>query len=285
MIKFMNGKPVAEKILKSVAEDLDKYGFILKLDVVLVGNDVGSKAYVREIDKLMKPYEINFEVHRFDNSVQSELADLVTELNQDEAVNGILIPLPLPKGINKKGLLELVRQEKDVDGINYVNGTGVRNNYPLNPPTAMAILKILEHYKILLQDRKVVIVGNGDTVGKPLSFMIGGVAREVVVCDSKTEDLIKRTREADVLVAAIGKPGCITECMIKEGCVVIDAGVNTINKNGRNCIVGDVDFNDVSYKTSYITPVPGGVGPVTTACLLENLVTACKIQQKQCVKL
>lgn len=272
---IIDGRKIANEIkqdLKKRVEDLKKKDIIPKLSIILVGEDPSSKIYINMKMISGKEVGIQTELHKFpENSKEEELIELIQKLNEDEKVHGILVQLPLPKHINENRVIETISPEKDVDGLTSINMFRLlfKDEF-LIPCTPKGVIKMLDYHKIDLVGKNAVVVGRSKIVGKPMALMLLNRDATVTVCHSKTKDLKEHTKNADILIVAVGKPKLITKDMVKEGAVVIDVGINRVE--GKLC--GDVDFENVKDVASYITPVPGGVGPMTVAMVLENTVIA-----------
>ena len=279
---LIDGKGTAKKIretLKNEVEGLKKININPKLAVIMVGDNSASQIYVRNKSKACNEIGIEFEEHLLpENTTQNELIDLIEKLNNRKEINGILLQSPIPDALDINEAFRKISPEKDVDGFNPINvGKLVLNQNTFISCTPFGIIKLLEEYGISIEGKQAVIVGRSNIVGKPMSSCLLNKNATVTICHSKTKDLPSITKQADILVAAIGKSEFITEDMVKEGAVVIDVGINR-DENGK--LKGDVDFENVSKKASYITPVPGGVGPMTIAMLMYNVVKAAKNQNK-----
>ena len=281
--KKLLGKPVAEKIYLSITEKLQKLhlnSIIPKLSVILIGNDPSSKIYVNSKKKAFTRMKCKSEIHHFDENVLEEhVINLVDNLNSDNTVHGILIQLPLPKHLDSEKIIKKINPKKDVDGFHPENlGNLLQGNPTFIPCTPYGCIEVLKYYNINIKSKHVVIVGRSNIVGKPLfallsqRFKIGNAT--VTICHSHTKNLSKYTKMADVLIVAVGKSHLITDNMIKDGVIILDVGINRINDTSQKgyYIVGDVDFDRVVNKASAITPVPGGIGPMTIAMLLYNTV-------------
>ena len=244
------------------------------LAVVYIGNDPVSLSYIRAKEKAAKEIGIDFLFYKLtDKSSEKKVVGLIHRLNQDKNISGIIVQLPLPAHLPKKEIFNAVALEKDIDVLSDKARELLKNGQPIFiPPPAGAVLEFLKTAKMPLKKSTVVVVGRGMLVGEPVAMLLKQRAKRLIVCDRKTKSLTTETRKADILISAVGQPNLIKKEMVKKGAVVIDAG--TTKYKGK--IVGDVDFADVSLKTSYITPVPGGVGPVTVAMLLANAVKAAK---------
>ena len=277
---LIDGKGTAKKIrekLKIEVEELKKNNINPRLAVIMVGDNSASHIYVRNKSKACNEIGIEFEEHLLpENITQNELIDLIEKLNNRKEINGILLQSPIPDALDINEAFRKISPEKDVDGFNPINvGKLVLNQNTFISCTPFGIIKLLEEYGISIEGKQAVIVGRSNIVGKPMSSCLLNKNATVTICHSKTRDLPSITKQADILVAAIGKSEFITEDMVKEGAVVIDVGINR-DENGK--LKGDVDFENVEKKASYITPVPGGVGPMTITMLLNNVIKATKEQ-------
>ena len=260
---ILYGKPVAEKIYQEIKEELKGGQIQPFLAVILVGEDKASHSYVRVKEKKAEELGIKFELYHFTtNSLSSQIIDQIQKLNENPAVAGIIVQLPLPEGLDQEKILQSISPQKDTDGLNSENPA----------PTAAAILKILDYYNIDYKNLKMVIVGRGKLVGGPLEKMLTARGIEPLVCDSKTDNLTEITSKADILISATGVPGLIKADMVSEKAIVIDAG--TAESKGE--MKGDVD-KEIYQKAKAYSPVPGGVGPLTVAMLMKNLVEAANL--------
>lgn len=280
MAKLIDGKAISEEIRQEVAcevQALSGQGIIPGLAVVLVGNDPASRTYVRLKEKACAAAGIYSEKYTLPETTgQDELFELVNRLNHRKEVHGILVQLPLPGGLDEASVIETIDPWKDVDAFHPSNvGRIMVGNYRFLPCTPAGILELLHREKIRVSGKSCVVVGRSNIVGKPMAMLLMHENGTVTICHSKTENLKEICRRADILVAAVGRPKFITADMVKPGAVVIDVGMDR-DENGKLC--GDVDFDAVEPVASYLTPVPGGVGPMTIAMLLKNTVTAAKIQ-------
>ena len=280
MAKILDGKMVSKKIkenLKIEVDELKENGIIPKLAVIMVGDDPGSKIYVRNKSIACMEVGIEFEEHLLDESTtMEELLGLIDRLNNDDSITGILLQSPIPKGLDINRAFRAIDPKKDVDGFNPVNvGKLCLGQDTLVSCTPFGIIKMLEEYGIDLEGKDAVVVGRSNIVGKPMMQCLLNKNATVTICHSRTIHLDRVTKRADILVVAIGKPNFITADMVKEGAVVIDVGINR-GEDGKLC--GDVKFDEVSKIASYITPVPGGVGPMTIAMLMNNIVKAAKMK-------
>ena len=276
MAEIIDGKKLAKKIREELKKEVIEKKLSPKLAVILVGNDEASKIYVRNKNKACEEIGIEFEEHLLsEETTMEELLDLINKLNEREDVSGILLQSPIPKHLNIKTAFETISPEKDVDGFNPINIGRLEINEPsFVSCTPYGVLKMLKEYKVEIEGKTAVVIGRSNIVGKPLIQLLLNKNATVIVTHSKTRNLEQYTKQADILVSAIGKAKYIKSDMIKEGAVVIDVGINRDPKTGK--VVGDVDFDEVSKKASYITPVPGGVGPMTIAMLMHNVVQAAK---------
>ena len=283
MSKIIDGKELAKKVrleLKDEVEKLKKDENIHpKLAVIMVGSDPASQIYVRNKSKACDEIGIEFEEFLLDeNTTQKELLDLIDKLNENEKVNGILLQSPIPKNLDINEAFRRISPEKDVDGFNPVNvGKLTLGQKGFVSCTPFGVIKMLEEYNIDIEGKNAVVLGRSNIVGKPMSQCLLNKNATVTICHSKTKNINDITKNADIIVAAIGKKEFVKGDMVKEGATVIDVGINRL-ENGK--ITGDVDFEEVSKKTSYITPVPGGVGPMTIAMLMNNIVKAAIDQNK-----
>jgi len=279
MAQIIDGKGIAKKIRGEVAAEVailrEKKGVVPKLCVVLVGEDPASQVYVRNKEKACREAGIESETRRLPASVdEKELIDIVKSLNKDKNVDGVLVQLPLPKKIDAKKVLDEVVAEKDVDGLHPLNmGRLLKGEDPLFIPcTPQGIIELILSTGIEIKGKEAVVVGRSNIVGKPIALLLLQRHATVTLCHSRTRDLGEVCRRADILVASVGSPRIVHGDMVKEGAVVIDVGVNRVE--GK--LVGDVDFDAAKEKAAFITPVPGGVGPMTIAMLLKNTLLAAK---------
>ena len=275
-MKILDGKAVSLKVKESVkvrADELKKFGIEPTLAVVLVGEDKASQTYVRAKEKACNEYGIKSVAHRLsENTTQNELLALINVLNLDDSIHGILVQLPLPKHIDTNVVLAAIDPRKDVDGFHAVNvGKLVSGLDGFVPCTPLGVMEILKEYGIYVAGLNAVVIGRSNIVGKPMANLLLNASATVTVTHSKTKNLKEICKSADLIVAAIGKPFFLKADMVKDGAVVVDVGINRLD-DGR--LVGDVDFDEVAPKCSYITPVPGGVGPMTIAMLLNNTILA-----------
>ncbi|WP_149702575.1 bifunctional methylenetetrahydrofolate dehydrogenase/methenyltetrahydrofolate cyclohydrolase FolD [Campylobacter concisus] len=275
-MKILDGKAVSLKVKESVkvrAEELKKFGVEPTLAVILVGEDKASQTYVRAKEKACNEYGIKSVAHRLsENTTQTELLALINVLNLDDSIHGILVQLPLPKHIDTNTVLATIDPAKDVDGFHAVNvGKLVSGLDGFVPCTPLGVMEILKEYGIDVAGLNAVVIGRSNIVGKPMANLLLNASATVTITHSKTKNLKEICKNADLIVAAIGSPFFLKADMVKDGAVVVDVGINRLD-DGR--LVGDVDFDEVAPKCSYITPVPGGVGPMTIAMLLNNTILA-----------
>ena len=276
MATIMDGKALSLKLkeqMKQRIAQLKQQGINPKLVVVLVGDNSASQVYVRNKHKSCVEVGIESEVITMpEQTTQQELLEVVERLNQDETVDGILVQLPLPKQIDEKTVLRSILPEKDVDGFHPVNvGLLSIGDECFAPATPSGIIAMFQEYGIDIAGKNCVVIGRSNIVGKPMAALLLKNNATVTICHSKTEDLASYTRRADVVIVATGRRHTLTAEMVKEGAVVVDVGMNR-NEQGKLC--GDVDYEEVKEKASFITPVPGGVGPMTITELLENTIQA-----------
>ena len=278
MAKLIDGKLVSAEERKKIAAEVEQLkadGYTPGLAVIIVGEDPASKVYVRNKSKACDEVGVYSEVYELpESTTEEELLALVNKLNADDKINGILVQLPLPKHLSDERVIAEISPEKDVDAFHTINvGKIMLGDYDFLPCTPAGVMVLLEHYGIDVSGKECVVVGRSNIVGKPQAMLLLHANGTVTVCHSRTKDLAEVTRRADILVVAIGKADFITGDMVKEGAVVIDVGMNR-REDGK--LTGDVDFESVEPKASYITPVPGGVGPMTITMLMKNTLTAAK---------
>lgn len=280
MAKLIDGKVISAAVKAEVAketEELKKQGVVPGLAVIIVGEDPASKVYVSNKEKACE--QMGFASFKYalpEETTEEELLELVKKLNNDPAVNGILCQLPLPKHLNEELIINTIIPEKDVDAFHPQNvGKIMIGEFDFLPCTPAGVMEMLSYENIDVNGKECVVIGRSNIVGKPMSMLLLHKNGTVTICHSRTKDLKEVCRRADILVAAVGRANFVTADMVKEGAVVIDVGINRL-ENGKLC--GDVDFAEVEPKASYITPVPGGVGPMTIATLMKNTLTAAKKQ-------
>lgn len=274
----IDGKALAARVKRQVAEEAAKLPGKPGLAVVLVGEDPASKVYVAGKERDCAECGIESFGHRLPaETTQAELLDLIRQLNEAPGVDGILVQLPLPGHLREEAVIEAIAPDRDVDCFHPRNvGRLVAGDPVFLPCTPAGVLEMLDAYEIPVRGKRCVVLGRSNIVGKPMASLLTARDGTVTLCHSRTEDLARYTREADILVSAVGRRGLVTADMVKEGAVVIDVAMNR-DEAGRLC--GDVDFDAVEAKASYITPVPGGVGPMTRACLMRNILTAARLHQ------
>ena len=282
-MEIIYGKKLAKTTrenLRLEVEELKENGINPKLAVIMVGNNSASQIYVRNKSRACDEVGIEFEEYLLPATTeQSELLNLIDKLNKQEDINGILLQSPIPDGLDINEAFRKISPEKDVDGFHPVNvGKLVLGQDTFVSCTPYGIMKMFEAYNIDLEGKNAVVIGRSNIVGKPMSHCLLNKNATVTICHSRTKNLAEITKRADILVAAIGKAEFVKADMVKEGVVVIDVG---INRTEEGKLKGDVDFENVSKKASYITPVPGGVGPMTIAMLMNNVVKAAKMQNKK----
>ncbi len=282
--KIIKGKPVADKISEILINDVKKLkikGIYTKLTIVRVGSRGDDLAYERGALKRCQTIDIETEVLELDENItQEDYINEIKKLNNDESVHGILCFRPLPKHLNEDEIKYVISPEKDVDSFSPINTAkvmeGDTTGFP--PCTPTAVVEILKHYDVNLSGAKVVVLGRSMVVGKPAAMLLLNENATVTVCHSRTKDLQSITSDADILVAAVGRAKMVKSEFVKEGAVVVDVGIN-VDESGKLC--GDVDADDVLDKASMITPVPAGVGSVTTSILAKHVVKACKLQNNK----
>ena len=281
MAQIIDGKAVSAAVKAEVAEETarlrDEKGLKVGLAVVIVGNDPASRVYVNNKKKACEAVGFqSFEYAMEENTTQEQLLDLVNVLNRDDRVNGILVQLPLPKHIDEKAVINAISPDKDVDAFHPINvGKIMIGEYSFLPCTPAGVMRLIESTGTDITGKQCVVIGRSNIVGKPQAMLLLQKNGTVTICHSKTRNLKEICLGADILVVAIGRANFVTGDMIKEGAVVIDVGMNRLD-NGKLC--GDVEFESAEKKASFITPVPGGVGPMTIAMLMKNTLTAAKQQ-------
>lgn len=276
MNNIIDGVGASLSLRKNIKKEIEKNGFTPCLAVIQIGDNKASKIYVRNKQKACEDSLIKFIDIKFSDTISEEVViDEIRRLNNDISVNGILVQLPLPFGFDEGKIINTIDPLKDVDGLTYPNvGNLVLENECLVSCTPMGVMELLKMYNVELSGKNVCIIGRSNLVGKPLIQLLLREDATISVCHSKSKNIKDYTKRADVLIVAAGHPNLITKDMVREGSVIIDVGINKEN----DCLCGDVSFDEVSKKASLITPVPGGVGPMTVACLLKNVVKAYKIQ-------
>ena len=282
-MKLIDGKVISAHIkqqVKAQVDELKAKGIEPCLAVIIVGDDFASRTYVNNKKRTCEEVGIkSLEFALPAETTQDELLALVEKLNADESVNGILCQLPIPKHIDEKVILNAIKPEKDVDAFHPVNAGHIMiGDCVLKPCTPAGIMEMLKYEGIDVAGKNCVVIGRSNIVGKPMAMLLLAASGTVTICHSRTQNLAEITKSADILVAAVGKAKFVTADMVKEGAVVIDVGMNR-DEDGKRC--GDVDFEAVKDKASHITPVPGGVGLMTVAMLMQNTVTAAEIQNSR----
>ena len=274
----IDGRDLKERKLNDLKFKLDNLGSQLGLAVLQVGEDEASKVYIRQKENAANSLGYTYIHKHFPSDVtQEEVINEIELLNNNDCIDGIIVQMPLPKHLNESDIQNTIDPLKDVDGLTYVNAGKLVQNVPgLIPCTPKGIIDILDNYEIGIEGANVVVIGRSILVGKPIATLLTNRNATVVLTHSKTKDLDSITRNADIIIAAVGKANFVTEDMVKDGAVVIDVGINRLD--GKLC--GDVDYNNVKDKCSYITPVPGGVGPMTVYELMNNVYEAHVLRKK-----
>lgn len=281
-MKLIDGKIISASVKERVKEEVEalkKEGITTGLAVIIVGEDPASKVYVANKKKACEMLGIISEEYALpENTTQEELLALIDELNNKTTINGILCQLPLPKHLDEQAVINAILPQKDVDAFHPQNvGKIMLGDYDFVPCTPAGIMEMLQYENIDIAGKTCVVIGRSNIVGKPMGMLLLHKNGTVTICHSRTKDLASVCKNADILVAAVGRPNFVTADMVKEGAVVIDVGINRVD--GK--LVGDVDFESVKDKCSAITPVPGGVGPMTIAMLMQNTLTAAKKQNNR----
>lgn len=274
---LLDGKRLKIEILNELSEEVINLSPKPKLVVIQVGNDAASNVYIKQKCNMCEYIGYDYEHVKLDEHISmNELLGIIENLNNDNTVNGVMVQLPLPNEIDTNIVINAISPLKDVDGLTDINnGKLFHNEDGLFSCTPLGIMELLDRYNISVAGKNVCIVGRSNLVGKPMNMMMLNNDATVTVCHSKTEYIARYTKNADILVVAVGKPNFITSDMVSDGAIVIDVGIN----RSENGICGDVDFESVKDKCSYITPVPGGVGPMTVAMLAKNVIKAYKLQR------
>lgn len=279
--KILNGKILSAEILTKIKTQIEKNTTNRKpaLAVILVGNDPASQVYVKNKKNACAQVGItSLEYHLKSDITQAELTQLLVQLNQDPTIDGILVQLPLPSHLNSKLVIDTILPTKDVDGFNRYNmGSLALNDPQICPCTPHGIMYMLDSLKLDYHGKNVVIIGTSNIVGRPMALELLNRGATVTICNSKTKHLSNVTKEADILIVAVGKPKLVKSSWVKSSSIIIDVGINRLT-NGMLC--GDVDFDDVVNKVQFITPVPGGVGPMTIAMLIKNTMRCYTINQR-----
>lgn len=268
---ILNGKVIKDKILNELKEKVSNNNLNIGLAIIQIGSDYASEIYIREKKKMCDYVGYNFYHYKYDsNVIKKEIIDIINELNNDKNIHGILVQLPIPKFLDKDRIINSIDYKKDVDSL--------RDNNPyFIHCTPLGILNLIDYYKIDVVNKNIVVIGKSNLVGKPISKLLIERGSNVIICDSKTNNLSEYTRCADIIIIAIGKAKFLTKDMIKENSIIIDVGINRVD----NKLYGDVDFDDVKDKVSMITPVPGGIGPMTISALALNLYKAYELNKKE----
>jgi len=275
MAKIIDGKAVSQKVKDEIRAEIERDGLSIGLAVVIVGNNQASRVYVNNKKKACEVCGIkSYEYALPEETTEEQLLELVDTLNEDKNINGILVQLPLPKQINEEKIIERISPEKDVDAFHATNvGKIMIGNYAFLPCTPAGVMELIHSTGTEISGKECVVIGRSNIVGKPMAMLLLHENATVTICHSRTKDLAEVCRRADILVSAVGKADFVTADMVKDGAVVIDVGMNR-REDGK--LTGDVDFESVEAKASYITPVPGGVGPMTITMLMKNTLTAAK---------
>ena len=275
-MEILDGKYISSEIVQTLKAEIQKYiqegKRVPRIDILLVGDDYASQMYVNMKEKKALDLGILVNIHTFDKEIsQDQLIKLIKQLNSNSEVDGIMVQLPMPEHINESEVLESILPSKDVDGLTSTNlGKLFKNDSSAIPPaTAKGVIKLLDNYDIQIEGKRAVVIGRGDISGLPIAAMLQNRNATVTICHSHTQELKEICMRGDILVSSIGRPEYIDEQYVKKGSIVIDVGTN---RNSEGKLVGDVNFNSVKDIAGYITPVPGGVGPMTIACLFDNLI-------------
>lgn len=274
---IMNGKEISLIVENSIKKEIENINEKLTLCVIQVGDNEASNVYIKQKEKKANELGINFKYIKFnENEIETNIENKILELNKDKSVTGIIIQLPIPSKFSTNRLINLIDSNKDVDGLTDINKAKLLNNEDcLIPCTPLGVVELLKAYNIDVKGKNIVIVGRSNLVSKPLFNLLLNMDATLTMCHSKTKDLKKYTKNADILISATGKSHLIKEDMVKDDSVIIDVGINRLNDK----LCGDVDFDNVKDKVSYITPVPGGVGPMTVVMLMKNVLEAYKKQK------
>lgn len=277
MAIVIDGKAVSAQVKEQVRAEIEREGLKVGLAVVIVGNNQASRVYVNNKKKACEVCGIkSYEYALPEETTEEQLLELVDTLNADKNINGILVQLPLPKQINEEKIIERISPEKDVDAFHAVNvGKIMIGNYAFLPCTPAGVMELINSTGTEVSGKECVVIGRSNIVGKPMAMLLLHENATVTICHSRTKNLAEVCRRADILVSAVGRADFVTADMVKEGAVVIDVGMN---RDAENKLCGDVKYDEVEKKASYITPVPGGVGPMTIAMLMKNTLMAKRIQ-------
>ena len=267
---ILNGKVIKDKILNELKEKVSNNNLNIGLAIIQIGNDYASDIYINEKKKMCDYVGYRFYRYKYEcNVIEEDIINKINELNNNDNIHGILVQLPIPKSLDKDRIINSISIDKDIDGL--------KNNSYFIPCTPLGILNLIDYYKIDVVNKNIVVIGKSNIVGKPISELLIERGSNVVICDSKTNNLSEYTRCADIIIIAIGKANFLTKDMIKDNSIIIDVGINRVD--GKLC--GDVDFDDVKDKVSMITPVPGGIGPMTISALALNLYKAYELNKKE----
>lgn len=276
-MNIIDGKAVSAKVKEDIRAEIEKEGLEVGLAVIIVGNNQASRVYVNNKKKACEVCGMkSFEYALPEETTEEELLELIDTLNKDPKVNGILCQLPLPRHLNEEKVIEAISPLKDVDAFHAVNvGKIMIGNYAFLPCTPAGVMELIHSTGTDVSGKECVVIGRSNIVGKPMAMLLLHENATVTICHSRTKDLAEVCRRADILVSAVGKADFVTADMVKDGAVVIDVGMN---RNAENKLCGDVKYDEVAPKCSYITPVPGGVGPMTIAMLMKNTLMAKRLQ-------
>lgn len=267
---ILNGKVIKDKILNDLKEKVSNNDLNIGLAIIQIGNDIASDIYINEKKKMCEYVGYKFYHYKYDsNVIEEDIINKIKELNNNDNIHGILVQLPIPKSLNKDNIINNISVNKDIDGL--------RNNSVYIPCTPLGILNLIDYYKIDIVNKNIVVIGKSNIVGKPISELLIERGSNVVICDSKTNNLCDYTICADIIIIAIGKAKFLTKDMIKDNSIIIDVGINRVD----NKLYGDVDFDEIYDKVSMITPVPGGIGPMTISALAVNLYKAYELTKKE----
>lgn len=277
MAKIIDGKAVSQRVKDEIRAKIEREGLEIGLAVVIVGNNQASRVYVNNKKKACEVCGIkSYEYALPEETTEQELLELVDTLNNDKNINGILVQLPLPKQINEEKIIERISPLKDVDAFHAVNvGKIMIGNYAFLPCTPAGVMELIHSTGTEISGKECVVIGRSNIVGKPMAMLLLHENATVTICHSRTKNLAEVCRRADILVSAVGRADFVTADMVKDGAVVIDVGMN---RNAENKLCGDVKYDEVEPKASFITPVPGGVGPMTIAMLMKNTLMAKRLQ-------
>lgn len=277
MAKIIDGKAVSQRVKEEIRAEIEREGLEIGLAVVIVGNNQASRVYVNNKKKACEVCGIkSYEYALPEETTEQELLELVDTLNNDKNINGILVQLPLPKQINEEKIIERISPLKDVDAFHAVNvGKIMIGNYAFLPCTPAGVMELIHSTGTEISGKECVVIGRSNIVGKPMAMLLLHENATVTICHSRTKNLAEVCRRADILVSAVGRADFVTADMVKDGAVVIDVGMN---RNAENKLCGDVKYDEIEPKASFITPVPGGVGPMTIAMLMKNTLMAKRLQ-------